>query len=111
MYLRLSSGSRHFTSLYTTVHMYTVQYSTAGGNKRNPGLCRGRAVPGCEWRRAGGGAGRGPQSAVTTDMEINPGRIGMEGRVARRHCGHAGPSREPRKETENRERERDVTAV
>ena len=71
-----------------------------------PGLCRGS-----EWRRAGGGAGRGPQSAVTTDMEINPGRIGMEGRVARRHCGHAGPSREPRKETENRERERDVTAV
>ena len=93
------------------VQQCTVLYSAAAGNKRNPGLCRNRAEPGSEWRRAGAGAGRGPQSAVTTDMEINPGRIGMEGRVARRHCGHAGPSREPRKETENRERERDVTAV
>ena len=71
-----------------------------------------------------GGAGRGdwrrtrarpPQSAVTVDMdmEINPGRIGMERRVAglaspARAAAAEDPALEPRKE--NRElRERDVT--
>ena len=61
-------------------------------------LCPGLAVqPGlvairetsCECRRerAGGESGREfgparpPQSAVTTDMEINPGRMGMERRA------------------------------
>ena len=54
--------------------------------------------------------GRGPQSAVTTDMEINPWRIGMEGVWPGATEGRAGPvrGRGKRRRTE-RERERDVT--
>ena len=69
----------------------------AGGNKRNLlslGERRGIASVARVSERAGGESGEGgparpPQSAVTTDMEINPGRIGMEKRD--RECGVRAP--------------------
>ena len=61
-----------------------------------PGLVAIRETS-CECRRERAGAESGrecgparpPQSAVTTDMEINPGRIGMEKRD--RECGVRAP--------------------
>ena len=93
-----------YITLYIIMYTCTVGCTvspTAASNKRNPGqgLLAGR----CELCAEGGGA----QSAVTTDMEINPWRIGMEGDGALGATeGRAGPAGS---DGEQRERERDVT--